>query len=65
MLIRVKVRPGALTRQRIIFVMTGISPKGSTDRPPMPVWRVFFQHRGKEGDWFDIIIRGEGTRDGT
>ncbi len=27
-----KVRPESLTRQRIIFVMTGISPKGSTDR---------------------------------
>ena len=31
-LIRSKDRPEALTRQRIIFVMTGISPKGSTDR---------------------------------
>jgi hypothetical protein len=26
-----KVHPEALTRQRIIFVMTGISPKGSTE----------------------------------
>ena len=32
MLIGLKVRPEALTRQRIIFVMTGISPKGSTER---------------------------------
>jgi len=31
-LTQLKVRLEALTRQRIIFVMTGISPKGSTDR---------------------------------
>jgi hypothetical protein len=46
MLIRLKVRPEALTRQRIIFVMTGISPKGSTDRLTHARLAVFLQHQG-------------------
>jgi hypothetical protein len=41
-LIRLKVRPEALTRQRIIFVMTGISPKGSTDRLTHARLAIFF-----------------------
>jgi hypothetical protein len=32
MLLALKVRPEAFPRQRIIFVMTGMSPEGSTDR---------------------------------
>ena len=32
MLIRLKVRPEALPRQRVLIVMTGMLPKGSTDQ---------------------------------
>jgi hypothetical protein len=41
-----KVRPEALTRQRIIFVMTGISPKGSTNRLTHGRFTGFLAYQG-------------------
>jgi hypothetical protein len=41
-LIRLRVRPEAFPRQRIIFVMTGMSLKGSTDRLTHVCLVIFF-----------------------
>jgi hypothetical protein len=46
-LLALKVRPEAFPRQRIIFVMTGMSPKGSTERVDRIREGKFLQRVGK------------------